>query len=78
MPGGTVGSGTGETTWRGIGDPDLSDEELAGIGIEELSGEDTTRWRSRLEEKVWFDCVNVVDALRGSERSRCTLDADES
>lgn len=72
MPGGTGGSGgTGETACRGIGDPDLSDEELAGIGIEGLSGEG---WRSRLEEKVWFDW----DALRGSDRSRCTLDAEES
>ena len=39
-----------------------------------------TRWRSRLEEKVWFDCINVgddnEDALRGSDR--CTLDPEES
>ena len=41
---GAVGSGPGETVRRGIGDPDLSDEELAITWVKESGcGEDMAR-----------------------------------
>jgi len=80
MPCGAVGSGPGETARRGIGDPDLSDEELAITRVKESgSGEEVTRWRSRLEGEFGLNAGDDnEDAFRGSDKSRCTVDSEES